>query len=161
MSWWITKETMNYILVIGLRFLMSNMIDFNAFNIILIVLYIHVKSSIIQGKKLMIYWFSVLYREKIAIMTSHVRTFFIFMNNEIWMNEWVALTRPPLFKCKIIIKVWRKLGAKHQIRFAFIWGETFSDLLSFGAQNFLISLHLGRAFLPKAFLYDLLTFSMK
>ena len=68
------------------------------------------------------------------------------------MIEWIALTRPPLFKCKIINKVGQQLGAEHQIRFAFIWGMTFSDLVSFGAQHFLICLHLGRAFLPKAFL---------
>ena len=49
-------------------------------------------------------------------------------------------------------KVGQQLGAEHQIRFAFIWGMTFSDLVSFGAQHFLICLHLGRAFLPKAFL---------
>ena len=95
-------------------------------------------------------------------MTNHVRTICIFINN-VYLLQCIFInkidpysesfkTRPPLFKCKIIIKVGQQLGAKHQIRFAFIWGITFSDLLSFGAQHYLICLHLGRAFLPKAFL---------
>ena len=75
----------------------------------------------------------------------------------------VLKTRPPLFKCAIIMDFKRTSGAKYGLicfhlgqnilSSASIWGKTFYDLLPFGAKTFMICIHLGRVFfLPKAFL---------
>ena len=68
----------------------------------------------------------------------------------------VLKTRPPLFKCAIIMDFKRTSGAKYGLicfhlgqnilSSASIWGKTFYDLLPFGAKTFMICIHLGRVF---------------
>ena len=61
----------------------------------------------------------------------------------------VLNTRPPLFKCAIIMDFRGQVG-RNMDWFAFIWGKTFYHLLPFGAKHFMICFHLGQKLLWSA-----------